>query len=106
MPWIKSERDMSAAVKVMDEFAYGIIKERRQDPDIGDKTGKPKDHNKLHSSFHHNFENCHLCACVYCAVVRVRWCVSTLCVWCVCVCVCGGACAVVRVQICCRAISR
>jgi hypothetical protein len=55
MPWIKSERDMSEAVKVMDEFAYGIIKERRQDPDIGDKTGMFEEQNKLPCSFHRNF---------------------------------------------------
>jgi cytochrome P450 len=37
-PWIDTERKMREALKVLDEFAYGIIKERRQDSDIATKT--------------------------------------------------------------------
>jgi hypothetical protein len=39
MPWIDTEREMREALKVLDEFAYGIIKERRQDSNIATKTG-------------------------------------------------------------------
>ncbi|ELR12900.1 cytochrome p450 superfamily protein [Acanthamoeba castellanii str. Neff] len=38
MPWIDTEREMREALKVLDEFAYGIIKERRQDSNIATKT--------------------------------------------------------------------
>jgi glutamate/tyrosine decarboxylase-like PLP-dependent enzyme len=44
MPWIKSEQELREALKVLDEFAYDIIKERRQDPNIADKTGTHTDH--------------------------------------------------------------
>jgi hypothetical protein len=44
MPWIKSEQELREALKVLDEFAYDIIKERRQDPNIADKTGTHTTH--------------------------------------------------------------
>jgi hypothetical protein len=49
-PWIDTERKMREALKVLDEFAYGIIKERRQDSDIATKTGNP--HATRHDTTH------------------------------------------------------
>lgn len=39
MPWIETERKLRNAMKTLNEFAYKIIKERRQDPEVSKKTG-------------------------------------------------------------------